>query len=344
VLVEVTQHKGDSECRAGADPLCGFEKLPYAKVAQSVSPWLWEPPGPLSFVREALGEGLVQQARLGANPFKLGIVGSTDTHLGTPGLVDEDAFVGHAAGQSTSRLAVPPLPDDPRYNPGGLAAVWAEENSRDALFDAMRRREAFGTSGPRISLRFFGGFGLPADLCESPDLVARGYASGVPMGGDLPTPDGVAMREGPDFVVHALRDPGAAGSPGTPLQRIQIVKLWEEGGRAHEAVHEVAGNPESGAGVDLASCTPTGAGFDALCATWRDPGFDPAHHALYYARVVENPSCRWTAFACNARGVDCADAASVPRGLEACCDPEIPRTLQERAWTSPIWYTPPRQP
>jgi hypothetical protein len=342
VLAEITQHKGDSECRGSADALCAYEKLPFARMNQVVSPRLWEAPPPMSYLREALGQGLVWRARIGANPFRLGIVASTDTHLGTPGLVDEDAFVGHAAGTVTSRLAVPPLPDHVLMNPGGLAGVWAEENSRDALFEAMRRRETWGTSGPRIVVRFFGGFELPEDLCERSDFVAQGYARGVPMGGELAAAGvGTSPAAAPAFAVQALRDPGVPGHAGTPLQRLQILKLWEAGGRAHEAVIEVAGDPGGAAGVDLATCTPTGPGFDALCGVWRDPGFEPARHALYYARVVENPSCRWTTFACNARGVDCRDPGSVPSGLEACCDRGVPRTIQERAWTSPIWYVPP---
>ncbi len=341
VLVEVTQHKGDSECRAGAasaDELCGFETLPFANMAQSFSERLWTAPPGGVYVREILAEGLVQHARIGANPFKLGLIGSTDTHLGTPGLVEEDRFVGHAAGRANSRLEVPPLPDSILFNPGGLAVMWAEENSRDALFEAMRRRETYGTSGPRMLVRFFGGWGYPESLCDSHDFAALGYAGGVPMGGDLPAPP--APGATPGFAVWALQDPGTAERPGTSLQRIQILKAWVEDGQARERVYEVAGEPENGASVDTATCTPRGTGFSTLCAVWRDPDFEPSRHALYYVRVVENPSCRWNQYVCNARGVTCDDSGSVPRGLEVCCNTDVPKTIQERAWTSPIWYTP----
>jgi hypothetical protein len=342
VLLEVTQHKGDSECRAFAnDELCNFETLRFARMRESATPWLQTPPPPLSYAREILAEGLVQQARLGENPFRLGLVGATDTHLGTPGLADEDRFVGHAAGMASARLRIPALPDDVRFNPGGLQAVWAEENSRDALFAAMRRRETYGTSGPRMRVRLFGGWGLPDDLCERPDFAALGYARGVPMGGDLSdAPDSEAGRA-PALAIQALQDPGSPDALGTPLQRIQIVKIWEAEGRSHEKVFEVAGSPDNGAGVDLASCTLTGPGFARLCGVWRDPDFDPERGALYYARVVENPSCRWSTWVCNARGVDCSDPGTFDHELEPCCDAEVPKTIQERAWTSPIWYTPP---
>jgi hypothetical protein len=353
VLLEVNQHKGDSECRAPfprsepqasgevhkgavADPLCSFEKLPFATMRQSALPWTWSAPPDNSFAREVLGAGLVQDAKLGANPFKLGLVGASDTHLAAPGFIDEDQFVGHAAGRFTSRNEVPPLPDNWWFNPGGLAGVWAEENARDSLFDAMRRREAWGTSGPRIVVRFFGGFDLPEDLCSAHDFAAQGYARGVPMGGDLPAPP--SADASPRFAIWAARDAGTADHPGTPLQRTQIVKLWVENGRARERVYDVAGDASNGAGVDRATCIPQGSGADTLCSTWRDPDFDPNAHALYYARVVENPSCRWTQWACNARQVDCS--AGAPDGLEACCDPSVPMTIQERAWTSPIWWTP----
>jgi hypothetical protein len=341
VLVEVTQHKGDSECRAGgpaADELCGFETLPFARMSEMAHPLMWTPIPPLVYAREALGEGLVQQARVGANPFKLGMIGSTDTHLGTPGLVSEDRFVGHAAGIVTPRLEIPALPDEVFFNPGGLAVLWAEENTRESLFEAMRRREAYGTSGPRMLVRFFGGWDLPEDACGSPDFVAQGYARGVPMGGDLPPrPDGAGA---PAFSLWALRDSGTLERRGTNLQRLQIVKLWVEGGEARERVYDVAGDAESAADVDPASCEPQGEGFDQLCAVWRDPEFDPDQHAAWYARVVENPSCRWNAYACLDHGVDCSNPGALPSTLAPCCDPDIPKTLQERAWTSPIWHTP----
>ncbi|MDJ0848364.1 MAG: DUF3604 domain-containing protein [Myxococcota bacterium] len=340
VLVEVTQHKGDSECRMGApveDELCGFETLPIARLQDMTSQSLSPPIPPLVYAREVLVEGLAQQERVGANPFKFGLIGSTDTHLGAPGSVDEDAFPGHAAGLATARHEVPPLVDLPFFNPGGLAVLWAEENSRDALFAAMKRREAYGTSGPRMEVRFFAGFELPEDLCRRPGFAARGYASGVPMGGDLPPAPGAGR---PRLAVRASRDPGSLDRPGTALQRIQIVKGWVEGGERRERVHDVAGAAGSAADVDLASCEPRGPGHDELCTVWTDPDFDPRSPAFYYARVVENPSCRWTQWVCNRRQVDCANPDTVGPGLEACCDPAVPRTIQERAWTSPIWYTP----
>jgi hypothetical protein len=335
-LVEVTQHKGDSECRATeADELCGYEKLPWPRMQDSATPWRWEEAPRMSYVREALGEGLVQQARLGVNPFRFGLIGSTDTHLGAPGHVDEDAHVGHAAGIVSSRFEIPPLPDQPHFNPGGLAVLWAEENSRESLFAAMRRREAYATSGPRIAVRFFAGWEVPDDLCTRADFAAQGYARGVPMGSVLRR---AGTRDAPSLAVQALADAGVAASPGTPLQRIQIVKLWLEDGAAREQVFEVAGDAANGADVDLATCRPRGRGFEQLCAVWRDPEFDPSAPALWYARVVENPSCRWQSHVCLRARVDCA--AGAPRGLEACCDPSIPKTIQERAWTSPIWYEP----
>jgi hypothetical protein len=252
-------------------------------------------------------------------------------------MVDEDQYIGHAAGTVSARFGVPAFPDRPDFGSGGLAVLYAEENSRPALFAAMKRREAYGTSGPRIVARFFGGWKYADDLCAASDFVARGYASGVPMGADLPArPDGASA---PVFAVSALRDPGGHGVPSTALQRIQIIKTWSKGGETAEHVYDVAGDPNNGADVDLDTCTPRGKGFGSLCRVWRDPDFDPEAHAAYYARVVENPSCRWTGWTCMRAKVDC-EGGEVPDGMEPCCDASVPKTLQERAWTSPIWYTP----
>lgn len=335
-LVEVTQHKGDSECRPGAeDELCGYEKLAYATMQDMAGSLFEAELPPRIHAREALRDGLEVQSRLGVNPFQFGLIGSTDTHLAAPGMVDEDDFVGHAAGTVSARFGVPPFPDRPDFNPGGLAVVWAEENSRPALFAAMKRREVYGTSGPRIVARFFGGFGLPADICATADRVATAYATGVPMGGELTA---AAGAESPTFMAAALRDPGDGGVPSTALQRLQIVKLWFADGKTHERVFDVAGDVDSDADVDLATCTPRGAGHDELCTAWRDPEFDAAAPALYYLRVVENPSCRWNSWVCGRAQVDCG--GDVADGLEACCDDSIPKTIQERAWTSPIWVNP----
>ena len=340
-LIEIVQHKGTSECRVGGpfaeDELCGFEQLPFARMDQyPFESWWTEPPARV-YTREILGEGLAQGARLGVNPFKLGIIGSTDTHLGTAGLADEDLFPGHGAGGDTTRSEIPFVPDRLFSNPGGLAAVWAEENSRDALFAAMRRRETYGTSGPRLTVRFFGGWSYPDDLCVGGDVAAAGYAGGVPMGGDLPPgPSGDAPR----LVVQATADPGDGARPPIPLGRVQIVKIWLEEGGPREQVFDVAGAPMTDAGVDPATCELRGSGPPTLCAVWRDPAFDPAAAALYYARVLEVPTCRWSNHTCVAHGVSCATPGDVPDALAYCCHPGIPKTIQERAWTSPVWYTP----
>jgi hypothetical protein len=284
-------------------------------------------------VRGALLEGLEEEDRIGVNPLRLGLVAGTDTHNGTPGAVAEDAWIGHRGtddGTPPTRLGEGQFYlGGWRFSPGGLVGVWAEENSRPAIFDAMRRRETFATSGPRISVRLFGGFGLSASMCANPSLVEDAYANGVPMGGLLGPP---AAAVAPSFVVTALRDPGTATRPGTPLQRIQIVKGWIEGGVARQQVYDVAGNPANGATVDDTTCEQSGSGDDSLCSVWTDPDFARDQHAFYYARVLENPSCRWFAYGCNALAPEDRPPS--------CSDPNVPRTIQERAWTSPIWYEP----
>lgn len=347
-LAEITQIKGDSECRNGmwnvlgaSDELCDYEQWrgpEYEDCRDGTGKGALFDQGCVGrsdFLRYALLEGFREQARIGVNPYKLGFIAATDTHNATPGDVEEysyDGWAGTADATPALRLTKPEaavtLTWPARSNPGGLAGVFAEENSRDALFDAMERRETFATSGPRMTARFFGGWALPADLCARPDLVEQGYAAGVPMGGDLPPrPDGATS---PSFAVSALRDPGAPGHPGGLLQRVQIVKGWVDAqDRLHQAVYDVAGGPND-ASVDPATCEPRGTGHESLCQVWTDPDFDPATSAVYYVRVLENPSCRWTARQCLALPAD--------RRPPECSDPVIPTTIQERLWTSPIWY------
>jgi len=341
-LVEIMQHKGDSECLLGGDTTdeaCGFEKLAYNSFAgvgrfRGLVPTPGLAPTRKAMVREALKKGIRLEDEIGVNPLKYGIIASTDTHLGTPGLTLEDDPKGH--GGAGLRGAGSGLPDDLEFGPGGLAVLWAEENSRDALFAAMQRREAYGTSGTRPIVRFFGGWGYDEGLCGDDGFVAKGYAGGVPMGSDLPANDGEGA---PRFAVWALKDTGTEGHPGTPLQRIQIVKGWVEDGKTHEQVFDVAGGP-NGASVDEATCETHGDGARHLCSVWQDPGFQADQRAFYYARVLENPTCRWSQRLCVAARVDCSDPASVSPGFAGCCAPDHVKTQQERAWTSPIWYAP----
>jgi hypothetical protein len=324
-IVEIYQHKGSSECSAAMSPsdeLCGFENLPYdtftgVRGGRSEA-------GPMNFTRNALGEGLVQQEKLGANPFAFGFIGSTDTHLGVSGAVSESTFPGHGGATFAAQKLPTGIVDTAEFSPGGLAVIWAEENARDSLFDALQRREVYGTSGPRIVLRFFGGWHYDESLCLLPDRVARAYAGGVPMGGDLPPSTGEASA--PRFLLSALQDTGTEREPGVPLERMQVVKVWAAGGSAHEAVFDVAVSGEGGG--------------ESLCTTWMDPSFDADQHATYYARVVERPSPRWHARICERKQVTCEAPGSLPDDLRACCDEAWPHTIRERAWSSPIWYTP----
>ena len=343
-LAEIMQHKGDSECLLGGDTVdeaCAFEKLDYDSFAGvrrigGPAPVNVNPPKRSAMVREALKKGLSEEEKLGVNPFKYGIIASTDTHLGTPGLAMEYASKGHGGAGMNSSTALPiGLPDNIEFNPGGLAVVWAEENSRNAIFDAMMRRETYGTSGTRPTLRFFGGWDYPETLCDADDLAAQGYAGGVPMGGDLSAPAGDA----PVFVVSAMRDAGTAKRPGMPLDRIQIVKGWIEDGETHEKVIDVSGGKGSGR-VDTATCETSGRGADQLCAVWQDEDFDASQRAFYYARVLENPSCRWSQHLCVQAGVRCGDPETVGPGYGPCCEESHRPVVQERAWSSPIWFRP----
>ena len=350
-IVEMVQVKGESECQngmygvsGGADELCDFEKIQTLRRVpfedcETGSGWGAQSgrgcQSRLDFVRYALIEGLRQEQRLGVNPYEFGFIGSTDNHVGTPGAVEERGFFGSNGRASTAEARLDEMGGNASRalvrSPGGLAGAWAEENTRDSIFDAFARRETFATSGPRIRPRFFGGWGFRADLCDDSDRVETAYRTGVPMGGRLESRP--ATSASPVFVASALRDPGTTDAPGGLLQRIQIVKGWPgEGDEMHQAVYDVAGGPND-ATVDLATCQPRGAGAEALCAVWRDPDFDPDVPAVYYARVVENPSCRWSTWQC----LEFPEEERPP----GCGDPGYPKTIQERAWTSPIFYAPP---
>ena len=220
-----------------------------------------------------------------------------------------------------------------KFNPGGLTAVWAEENSRDAIFDAFQRQEVYATTGTRLSVRLFGGWDFRADLCDSPDFVELGYEQGVSMGGDLPArPKGA---DAPIFAVMAEKDPGTDGYPGADLQQIQIIKGWiDRDGNEQEKVFIVAGKPKNGASVDLDTCERIGKGWETLCTVWIDPEFDPEVPAFYYARILENPSCSWRQYDCNKIT---ASGGMLP---DSCSNDQWAKTVQERAVTSPIWYDP----
>lgn len=356
-LAEIMQVKGDSECRNGiasvmgaADEFCDFEKL---RPASAQIPDCGEDTGSggmllkgcvsrYSYVRYALTAGLSEERKLGVNPFRLGIVAATDTHIGAPSAGMEKGYPGSHGNDRDIRdrlLGKIEVPGEiatgspVRYNPGGIAGVYAPENSRNALFEAMQRRETFGTSGPRITPRFFAGWNIDPGVCQSRSYLADAYRDGVPMGSDLP-PAPPGAQHGPVFIASASRDPRDGGNL---LQRIQIIKGWIDGqGHTHQAVFDIAGAPENGASVDPQTCTVSGSGFAQLCASWQDPDFDPQVAAVYYTRVLENPGCRWSHF-------DCLTLPQEQRPA-SCSDPGLPWQIQERAWTSPIWYRPPAGP
>jgi len=359
-LVEIFQHKGGSECRfdrlAGlgaftADEQCTFEQDPRAKQGPFPRPPVTDYPR-RNMVRNTLKDGLFFEQQLEVNPFRLGFVGSTDTHNGTPGnteeKVDWPGHQGYSDADPQRRLGTEQFDAHRiRFNPGGLAVVWAEENSRDALFAGLARRETYATSGTRPIVRFFAG-ALAGVRCGASDYVERAYEGGTPMGGEI---GAVRGPRSPRFTVWAAKDPGSATRPGTDLQRVQIVKGWVDADVAtHEQVFDVAGG-DTGATVDEATCAPVGTGARELCVDWEDPDFDVTQHAFYYVRVLENPTCRWSTLVCKAEGVDpfapdCAAQAAAQGGaLADCClgesnDAFLSPVVQERAWTSPIWYRP----
>jgi hypothetical protein len=286
------------------------------------------------YTRSGLMRGLAIGARIGANPYKFGMIGSTDSHTAMAS-AEEDNFHGKMAVDSTpeskEQLIVPPKTKGLDMGAAGLAAVWAEENTREAIFDAFRRKETYATTGTRLRVRFFGGWEFAAGDAESDDLAEIGYAKGVPMGGDLsPAPEGKA----PTFLIRAVKDPTHAN-----LDRIQVIKGWVDAeGMPQEKIYDVALSDGRSVGrggkvkpvgntVDLATATWTNSIGDAQLATvWADPDFDAAKSAFYYVRVLQIPTPRHTLY----------DAVALakphPKGY--------PATIQERAYTSPIWYTP----
>ena len=331
-LHEIIQLKGASETApslARNDEFADFELYQYELGTGKKLP-----EHRTSFVREAYKSGLALGATLGVNPFKFGLVGASDSHNGTAAPEENNFSGGHGAMDKdpTMRLTVKePLADKTKFSAAGLTGVWAEENTRESIFAALKRKETFGTSGPFIRARLFGGWSYAANLTESPDWVEKAYADGVPMGSDLPPKPGEATV--PTFVVAATKDPRSGN-----LDRIQIVKGWLDAkGQAQEKIYDVALSdgrtvdpvtgkaPPVGNTVDVKTASYTNDIGDAqLMAVWSDREFDPAVPAFYYARVIEIPTPRWTTF----------DAVKL--GIPA---PE-PATLQERAWTSPIWYSP----
>jgi hypothetical protein len=352
-LVEVTQIKGTSETHpllSDSDEWAGFEIMDYRVATKLPS----APDG--SYARQALRYGLELEAGGAGNPYKFGMIGSTDTHVGG-GATREDQFFSKAGvmdGTADRRGSIPAnwfigtlaswlAPelvtevDGNTYmksstfeywGASGLAAVWAEQNTRESIYDAFRRRETFATSGPRIKLRFFAGLDYPETLAEDAMAVSKAYDGGVSMGGDLPGEAGAS----PGFLAWAVADPRSA-----PLQRLQVVKGWERDGKTFEKVFDVAcsdGNapapgtfrcPDNGARVDSADCSISrDVGAAELKVLWQDPEFEEDLEAFYYLRALENPSCRWSTWDALRAGVE-------PRS-------DLPGTIQERAWSSPIWY------
>lgn len=330
-VVEMMQIKGESECSVGlpgvaggADEFCGFEKM--RQMRNDELPFCGEEAGSGSlmgrgclarndFVRYALIAGLEERQRIGVNPFQFGLVASTDQHDGTMGDTDESSYANPA--RTVNGAA---------DNPGGLFGVWAKANERDAIFNSIQSKEVFGTSGTRIEPRLFAGWEMDSALCESTDAIGQAYENSVPMGSSLPkAPNDTAM---PRFFVAAKADPEAS-----LLERVQIVKGWVgEKGVYEQRVYNVAGGPIPGERLNTNSCEKLKRGHTALCSVWQDPEFDAAQDAVYYSRVIEMPSCRWSTMRCNA-----IDENQRPAWCE---DPAIPERIQERAWTSPIWYTP----
>jgi len=335
IATEILQTKGQSDTNPALSPndeFAGFEKQ-YAHLIGTNPPVVGRVS--YSYVREALINGVGYQEYLGVNPFKFGIVAGADAHTGfsdneefnytgVHGNLDKTAKVrlsgaGTTAGESAINFGTP-----------GATGVWAPENTRGEIFDAIKRKETFGTSGPLIRLRFFGGWNYPKNLDKDKSFVKKAYKGGVPMGQDLLKKAGKA----PSFAVWAMKDPDSGN-----LDRVQIIKGWYQNGYPQEKIYDVSWSddrkpdaktgklPPVGNTVDVKNASYTNSiGDTQLSAVWTDPDFDPALHAVYYVRVLEIPTPRWTTYDAKALGIE------PPAGVDA--------TIQERAWSSPIWYTP----
>ena len=340
-LVEVTQIKGDSETHPFLSPndeFADYETWDKSNLngteAKTDDMFQWE------YTREALKTGLKLGDKLGVNPYKFGMIGSTDAHTSLAAVEEENFFGKHSGVEPEPHRwehVVIEAPD-PKFTikgwqqaAGGYAGVWAKENTREAIFDAMKRKETYATTGPRMTVRFFGGWDFDEDDTKTRLPAAAGYGKGVPMGGDLSAaPDGKA----PSFLIAAAKDPYSGN-----LDRIQIVKGWMNAdGKTEEKVYDVVWSddrkpgadgklPPVGNTVDVENATWSNSiGEPEMITVWTDPDFDPNQRAFYYARVIEIPTPRWTAYEAKRFDVDMTD--------------EVPMTTQERAYTSPIWYTP----
>ena len=329
-LVEMFQIKGASECAVGVnttDEECSFEQFFPPCLDGETTGCIHQ----TSMIRDGLKAGLQMEAEKGINPFKVGMVGSTDTHNSAAGDAEEYDYRG-ASGIFSSPASKRMFDDGDlsktriARNPGGLAAVWAPENTRDAIFDALKAKETYATSGTRIGLRFFAGTRLDQDILSTEDPISAAYDGGVPMGQTLLT----GANNKPNFMVIATMDPMTV-----PLDRVQIIKGWVQDGKSHERVYDVACSddrvpndagmcPDLVAEVDLSNCEPaTNMGDAKLSSVWSDPDYDPEVSAFYYVRVLEIPTCRWSSY----------DALRLSRSpLDG-----WPTAQRERAWSSPIW-------
>ncbi len=338
-LYEATQIKGDGETHpylSPTDEFADYETWDQANLDLSVPKQ--DDMLQYEYARTGLQIGLQLERQLGVNPYKFGMIGSTDSHTGLATAEEENFFGKHAGTEPSPERYKHPMAVTPTGTyeswamaSSGYAAVWARENTREALFDAMMRKETYATTGPRMLVRFFGGWEFTAADAQSRLPADIGYVKGVPMGGDLrAAPSGAA----PSFLLAALKDPYSGN-----LDRIQIIKGWvDDGGERREKIYDVVWSgdrrpgadgvlPPVGNTVDVANATWTNTiGAPELITVWTDPDFDPSLPAVYYARVIEIPTPRWTAYEAKRFGI------TLPS--------EVPMTTQERAYTSPIWYTP----